>query len=122
MHPLRRGKTRTLDAIMKVGKGSWRALTIGTKALLLLWGLSGAILHLVTIATAYVLAEGGLLGVAAGFVALCLPLVSWVGVFVWSWVAKGTVINSYSQWVVGWLAFSALLLSLIPLGAKFEEW
>lgn len=106
---------------MNVGKRFWRSLAKGTKALFALWGLSGAILHLVTISTAYVLAGGGLKGVAAGFVALCLPLVSWIGVFVWSWVARGTVINSYSQWVVGWLAFSALLLSLIPLGAKFEE-
>ena len=106
---------------MNVGKRFWRGLTIGTKVLLLSWGLSGAILHLVTISTAYVLAGGELKGVAAGLVALCLPLVSWIGVFVWSWVARGTVINSYSQWLVGWLAFSVLLLSLIPFGAKFEE-
>lgn len=106
---------------MNAGKRFWRGLTIGTKVLLLFWGLSGAILHLVTISTAYVLAGGELKGVAAGFVALCLPLVSWIGVFVWSWVAKGTVINSYSQWLVGWLGFSVLLLSLIPFGGKFEE-
>jgi len=106
---------------MNVGKRSWRGLTIGTKVLLLLWGLSGAILHLVTICTANILAGGGLKGVAAGFVALCLPLVSWIGVFVWSGGARGTVISSYSQWLVGWLAFSVLLLSLIPFGVKFEE-
>lgn len=92
-----------------------------TKLILQLWGISGAILHLYTIFGAFFLAGGGLLGILAGFVALCLPVVSWFAVFAWAWVATDSFINNYSQWFLAWLGFSALLLALIPLGAKLAK-
>jgi hypothetical protein len=110
-----------LDAIMNTNKWLGQGLTGGTKLLLQLWGLSGAILHFYTVGGAFFLADGGLLGVIAGFAALCLPVVSWLVVFGSSWMETGSFINNYSLWFLAWLAFSALLLALTPLGARFAK-
>lgn len=106
---------------MSAGKWLGQGLTGSTRVILQLWGLSGAILHFYTMAGAFFLAGGGLLGVVAGFVALCLPVISWIAVFGWSWAATGSFLNNYSQWFLAWLGLSVVLLALVPLGARFAK-
>ena len=106
---------------MIVRKMLGQSIVGSTKLILQLWGISGAILHFYTIAGAFFLAGGGLLGIVAGFAALCLPVVSWLAVFAWAWITTGSFINNYSQWFLVWLGFSMLLLALIPLGAKLTR-
>ncbi len=103
---------------MLPGKHFGEAVTGTTKLILQLWGLSGAILHFYTIGAAFFLVGGGVRGVVASLGALCLPVISWLAVFIGTWVATGSFVNDYSVWFLAWAGFSLILLALIPLGAR----
>jgi hypothetical protein len=87
----------------------------GWSAVTLVW-VSGTILHFFTAIVAFDLAGEGLRGYVAAAAAFIFPLAGEVAVMVAAWKASGSMVNSYSIWVVLWIAFGLSIYCLIAFG------
>jgi len=100
------GARRRIGAVM--ASAGWSAVT-------LVW-VSGTILHFFTAIVAFELAGSGLRQYVAAIVAFVFPLAGEVGVMVAAWRASGSMVNSYSVWVLLWVAFGFAIYCLIAFG------
>ncbi|HEY7944477.1 MAG TPA: hypothetical protein VIH15_08250 [Casimicrobiaceae bacterium] len=87
----------------------------GWAAVSLVW-VSGTILHFFTAIVAFDLAGEGPRRYVAAIAAFIFPLAGEVAVMVAAWRASGSMVNSYSVWVVLWLAFGFAVYCLIAFG------
>jgi len=87
----------------------------GWSAVTLVW-VSGTILHFFTAIVAFDLAGEGLRRYVAAIAAFVFPLAGEVAVMVAAWKASGSMINSYSIWVVLGIAFGFAIYCLIAFG------
>ena len=85
-------------------------------AMPLVW-ISGAILHFFTAIVAYGLAGPGFWGYVAAGAAFTFPVIAEIAVLIAAWNVSGNFINGYSEWLLLWLVFVAILLGLLALGA-----
>jgi len=90
-------------------------VSTGWSALTLVW-VSGTILHFFTAIVAFDLAGGGLKRYVAAIAAFVFPLAGEVAVVVAAWKASGSMVNSYSIWVLLWVAFGFAIYCLIAFG------
>jgi len=86
---------------------------------LLIW--SGLALHCLTAFTAYQLAKPGLSGYGALVAAWAFPLVSEAIVAYYSWRASGSMVNSYSVWLLTWLVISLGVWWLAEIRTRLER-
>ena len=89
----------------------------GWAAVTLVW-VSGTILHFFTAIVAFDLAGEGLRRYVAAIAAFVFPLAGEVAVMVAAWKASGSMVNSYSIWVVLWIAFGFAIYCLIAFGNR----
>jgi hypothetical protein len=89
----------------------------GWSAVTLVW-VSGTILHFFTAIVAFDLAGNGLRRYVAAIAAFIFPLAGEVAVMVGAWKASGSMINSYSIWVLLWVAFGFAIYCLIAFGNR----
>ncbi|MGH8714618.1 MAG: hypothetical protein ACREYB_11495 [Casimicrobiaceae bacterium] len=89
--------------------------SIGWTAVALVW-VGGTILHFFTAIVAFDLAGEGLRRYIAAIAAFVFPLAGEVAVMVAAWRASGSMVNSYSVWVVLWLMFGFAVYCLIAFG------
>jgi hypothetical protein len=89
----------------------------GWSAVTLVW-VSGTILHFFTAIVAFDLAGNGLRRYIAAIAAFVFPLAGEVAVMVAAWKASGSMINSYSIWVLLWVAFGFSIYCLIAFGNR----
>ncbi|HEY2862250.1 MAG TPA: hypothetical protein VGK37_01345 [Casimicrobiaceae bacterium] len=87
----------------------------GWSAVTLVW-VSGTILHFFTTIVAFDLAGQGLRRYIAAIGAFVFPLAGEVAVMVGAWKASGSMINSYSIWVLLWVSFGFAVYCLIAFG------
>ena len=87
----------------------------GWSAVTLVW-VSGTIMHFFTAIVAFDLAGEGLRRYVAAIAAFVFSLAGEVAVMVAAWKASGSMINSYSIWVVLWIAFGFAIYCLIAFG------
>lgn len=87
----------------------------GWSAVTLVW-VSGTILHFFTAIVAFDLAGQGIRRYVAAIAAFVFPLAGEVAVMVAAWKAYKSMINSYSIWVVLWIAFGFSIYCLIAFG------
>lgn len=87
----------------------------GWSAVTLVW-VSGTILHFYTVIVAFDLAGSGLRRYVAAVAAFVFPLAGEVAVMVAAWKASGSMVNSYSIWVLLWVAFGFAIYCLIAFG------
>lgn len=87
----------------------------GWSAVTLVW-VSGTILHFFTAIVAFDLAGAGFRRYVAAIAAFVFPLVGEVAVMVAAWKASGSMVNSYSIWVLLWVAFGFSIYCLIGFG------
>jgi hypothetical protein len=100
------GARRRIGAVM--ASAGWSAVT-------LLW-VSGTILHFYTAIVAFDLVRTGLTRYVAAIAAFIFPLAGEVAVVLAAWKASGSMINSYSIWVLLWVAFGFAIYCLIAFG------
>ena len=79
--------------------------------------VSGGILHFYTAIVAYGLAGPGFWGFVSAGAAFTFPFVAQIIVFIAAWNVTGNFLNSYSIWLLLWLAFVAFLFGIMALGA-----
>jgi hypothetical protein len=102
------GVRQRIGAVM--ASAGWSAVT-------LVW-VSGTILHFFTAIVAFDLAGNGLRRYVAAIAAFIFPLAGEVAVMVAAWKASGSMINSYSIWVLLWVAFGFSIYCLIAFGNR----
>jgi hypothetical protein len=100
------GARQRIGAVM--ASAGWSAVT-------LVW-VSGTILHFFTAIVAFDLAGNGLRRYIAAIAAFVFPLAGEVAVMVAAWKASGSMVNSYSIWVLLWVAFGFAIYCLIAFG------
>ena len=82
----------------------------------LMW-ISAGIFHFFTSIVAYGLAGPGWWGFVAAGAAFTFPIVSEIVVFISAWNVTGEFVNRYSIWLLMWLAFLIVLISLMAAGS-----
>jgi hypothetical protein len=87
----------------------------GWSAVTLVW-VSGTVLHFFTTIVAFDLAGNGLRRFVAAIAAFIFPLAGEVAVMVAAWKASGSMINSYSIWVLLWVAFGFAIYCMVAFG------
>lgn len=95
-------------------------VSAGWSAVTLVW-VSGTILHFFTAIFAFDLAGGGVRRYVASIAAFIFPLAGEVAVMVAAWKASGSMVNSYSIWVLLWVAFGFAVYCLIAFGNLMTE-
>ena len=86
---------------------------------LLIW--SGLALHSLTAVTAYRLAKPGWSGYGALVAAWAFPPVSEAVVAYYSWRASGSIVNSYTIWLLLWLVVMLSVLWLVEITKRLER-
>ena len=90
-------------------------VSAGWSAVTLVW-VSGTILHFFTAIFAFDLAGHGIRRFVWSAFAFLFPLAGEVAVTVAAWKASGSMVNSYSIWVLLWVAFGFAVYCLIAFG------
>jgi hypothetical protein len=77
--------------------------------------VSGVVLHCFTAIAAYRLAAPGWKAYGAALAAWIFPLISETLVAYYSWRASGSIVNTYSVWVLMWLVMVLSVWWLVEL-------
>ena len=82
--------------------------------------MSGFGLHLFTTFTAFNLVDPGASRYVAAAAALAYPVIAEVVVAYYAWRASGSMINSYSVWLLAWLLLLWIVLGLFALRKRHK--
>lgn len=83
--------------------------------------MSGVGLHLFTTFTAFNLVDPGTPRYVATAAALAYPVIAEVVVAYYAWRASGSMVNSYSVWLLAWLLLLWIVLGLFALRKRQES-
>jgi len=86
-----------------------------------LLGMSAVGLHFFTAITAYHLVDPSGWRFVAVALAFVFPLVAEVVVAFFSWKASGSMVNSYSVWVLLWLLLLFVVLELLAIRKRLAQ-
>jgi uncharacterized membrane protein SirB2 len=81
--------------------------------------MSGVGLHVFTAITAYNLVDPGMWRYIATVAAIAYPVIAQMGVAYFAWRESGSMINSYSVWLLAWILLLWIVLLLRALRNRF---
>jgi hypothetical protein len=93
---------------------NWALNRVGTP----LTAISGVLLHVYTVVTAFNLAENTLWRWAVVVPAWGAPVAAELVVAYYAWRATGTIVNGYSVWLLAWIALVVGVLLLAQLARR----